>query len=164
MDIKALQEDVDDKKAELETLLYVGYFRHAYATILSIPRLQIYSYILAFVCLVSLLRQLALHLQYICGTGPADVPHEGGDDKVHVDEAALSPQGHRSVDYKTSKCEDRSWTSSSQQRWSVLGFTQYGSSCLEKDDDDFKNLSASLILCTASQSCAAAKRVHVDSK
>jgi len=33
-----------------------------------------------------------------------------------------------------------------------------------KDDDDFKNLSASLILCTASQSCAAAKRVHVDSK
>ena len=61
----------------------------------------------------------------------------------------LSPQGHRSVDYKTSKCEDRSWTSSSQQRWSVLGFTQYGSSCLEKDDDDFKNLSASLYLCAA---------------
>ena len=55
------------------------------------------------------------------------------------------PKDIRSVDFKTSKCEDRSWTSSSQQRWSVLGFTQYGSSCLEKDDDDFKNLSASLI-------------------
>ena len=26
----------------------------------------------------------------------------------------LSPQGHRSVDYKTSKCEDRRWTSSSR--------------------------------------------------
>ena len=46
----------------------------------------------------------------------------------------------------------------------ILGFTQYGSSCLEKDDDYLKNLSASPILCTASQSCAAAKRVHVDSK
>ena len=99
-----------------------------------------------------------LHLHYISGTGPADVPQDGGDDEAHVEvtgqddhveEAALSPQGHRSVDYKTSKCEDRSWTSSSQQRWSVLGFTQYGSSCLEKDDDDFKNLSASLYLCAA---------------
>ena len=59
------------------------------------------------------------------------------------------PKDIRSVDFKTSKCEDRSWTSSSQQRWSVLGFTQYGSSCLEKDDDDFKNLSASLYLCAA---------------
>ena len=81
--------------------------------------------------------------RYICikygTTGPADVPQDGGDDEAHVEvtgqddhveEAALSPQGHRSVDYKTSKCEDRSWTSSSQQRWSVLGFTQYGSSCL----------------------------------
>ena len=55
--------------------------------------------------------------------GPADVPHEGGDDEAHVEvtgqddhveEAALSPQGHRSVDYKTSKCEDRRWTSSSR--------------------------------------------------
>ena len=108
---------------------------------------------------LSLLRQLALYICIIYGTtGPADVPQDGGDDEAHVEvtgqddhveEAALSPQGHRSVDYKTSKCEDRSWTSSSQQRWSVLGFTQYGSSCLEKDDDDFKNLSASLYLCAA---------------
>ena len=70
------------------------------------------------------------------------------------------PKDIRSVDFKTSKCEDRSWTSSSQQRWSVLGFTQYGSSCLEKDDDDFKNLSASLI-CVYSRNCAAAKYAHV---
>ena len=61
-DIKALQEEVDDEKAEQETPLYVGYIRCMYATILSFPRLQIYTYILAFVCLVSLLRQLALQL------------------------------------------------------------------------------------------------------
>ena len=29
----------------------------------------------------------------------------------------------------------RSWTSSSSQRWSVLGFPQYGSSCLGRRDD-----------------------------
>ena len=73
---------------------------------------------------LSLLRQLALYICIIYGTtGPADVPHEGGDDEAHVEvtgqddhveEAALSPQGHRSVDYKTSKCEDRRWTSSSR--------------------------------------------------
>ena len=58
--MKALQKDVDDKKAERETLLYVGYIRHVCTTILSIPRMQIYEYILAFVCLVSYLRILAL--------------------------------------------------------------------------------------------------------
>ena len=42
---------MDDKKAERETLLYVGYIRHVCTTILSIPRMQIYEYILAFVCL-----------------------------------------------------------------------------------------------------------------
>ena len=56
VDIRTLQEDVDDKKAELETLLYVGYIRHVYTTILSIPRMQI-KYILAFVCVCLLLRQ-----------------------------------------------------------------------------------------------------------
>merc|ERR1711875_108520 len=70
------------------------------------------------------------------------------------------PKDNRSVDYKTSKCEDRSWTSSSQQRWSVLGFTQYGSSCLEKDDDDFKNLSASLI-CVQLKLCSGKMHTHV---
>ena len=40
---------MDDKKAEQETPVYVGYIRYAYATIFSIPRLQIYI-ILAFVC------------------------------------------------------------------------------------------------------------------
>merc|ERR1712025_1225005 len=45
-DIKALQEEVDDEKAEQETPLYVGYIRCMYATILSFPRLQIYPYIL----------------------------------------------------------------------------------------------------------------------
>ena len=40
-------------------------------------------------CLVA--QAIALHLHYICGTGPADVPHEGGDDEVHVDEPAFSP-------------------------------------------------------------------------
>ena len=59
------------------------------------------------------------------------------------------PKDIRSVDYKTSKCEDRSWTSSSQQRWSVLGFTQYGSSCLWKGDDDFKNCQLLSVLCAA---------------
>ena len=54
--MKALQKDVDDKKAERETLLYVGYIRHVCTTILSIPRMQIYEYILAFVCLALLLR------------------------------------------------------------------------------------------------------------
>merc|ERR1719347_659964 len=72
----------------------------------------------------------------------------------------MSCSGHRSVDYKTSKCEDRSWTSSSQQRWSVLGFTQYGSSCLEKDDDDYKNLSASLI-CVQLNLCSGKVHTHV---
>ena len=72
----------------------------------------------------------------------------------------LSPQGHRSVDYKTSKCEDRSWTSSSQQRWSVLGFTQYGSSCLWKGDDDLKNCQL-LSMYVCSRICAAAKCTHV---
>ena len=57
---------------------------------------------------LSLLRQLALYICIIYGTtGPADVPHEGGDDEAHVEvtgqddhveEAALSPQGLRSVD------------------------------------------------------------------
>ena len=56
--------------------------------------------------------------------------------------------------------EGRSWTSSSQQRWSVLGFTQYGSSCLEKDDDDFKNLSASLI-CVQLNLCSGKVHTHV---
>ena len=55
--MKALQKDVDDKKAERETLLYVGYIRHVCTTILFIPRMQIYEYILAFVCLALLLRQ-----------------------------------------------------------------------------------------------------------
>merc|ERR1712142_473584 len=32
--IKTLQEDVDDNKAEQETLLYVGYIRHVCTTIL----------------------------------------------------------------------------------------------------------------------------------
>ena len=50
---------------------------------------------------LSLLRQLALYICIIYGTtGPADVPHEGGDDEAHVevtgqddhvDEATLSP-------------------------------------------------------------------------
>merc|ERR1712142_302040 len=44
--VKALQEDVDDKKAELETRLYVGYIGCMYTTILSIPRMQI-NHILA---------------------------------------------------------------------------------------------------------------------
>ena len=48
--MKALQKDVDDKKAERETLLYVGYIRYVCTTILSIPRMQIFEYILAFVC------------------------------------------------------------------------------------------------------------------
>ena len=30
VDIKTLQEEVDDKKAELETRLYVGYIRHVF--------------------------------------------------------------------------------------------------------------------------------------
>ena len=108
---------------------------------------------------LSLLRQLALYICIIYGTtGPADVPQDGGDDEAHVEvtgqddhveEAAFSPQGHRSVDYKTSKCEDRSWTSSSQQRWSVLGFTQYGSSCLWKRDDELKNCQLLSVLCAA---------------
>ena len=29
-DIKTLQEEVDDEKAELETRLYVGYIRHVF--------------------------------------------------------------------------------------------------------------------------------------
>jgi len=58
--------------------------------------------------------------------------------------------------------EGRSWTSSSLFGGSVLGFPQYGSSCLWKDDD-FKNLSASLI-CVYSRNCAAAKYEHVYSK
>merc|ERR1712098_78974 len=93
---------------------------------------------LAFVCVCLLLRQLALHLHYICGTGPADVPHEGGDDEVRADEATLSPgtqkcgQGPANVKY-------RSWTSSSSRGGSVLGFPQYGSSCLQKDDDYVEN-------------------------
>merc|ERR1711872_320599 len=41
--IKTLQEDVDDEKAERETLLYVGYIHCMYATILFIPRMQIYT-------------------------------------------------------------------------------------------------------------------------
>jgi len=56
-----------------------------------------------------------------------------GGDELHVKEAGLPPQGHRRVD-KTSKCEDRSWTSSSSRGGSVLGFPQYGSSCLEKGE------------------------------
>ena len=32
-----------------------------------------------------------LHLHNISGMGPADVPHEGGDDEVRADEATLSP-------------------------------------------------------------------------
>ena len=88
---------------------------------------------------LSLLRQLALYICIIYGTtGPADVPQDGGDDEAHVEvtgqddhveEAALSPQGHRNVD-KTCKCQVRSWTSSSSRGGSVLGFPQYGSSCL----------------------------------
>ena len=63
-----------------------------------------FEYILAFVCVYLLLRQLA---RYICikygTTGPADVPQDGGDDEVHVevtgqddhaDDAGLPPQGH----------------------------------------------------------------------
>merc|ERR1712058_216807 len=41
--MKALQKDVDDKKAERETLLYVGYIRYICTTILFIPRMQIYE-------------------------------------------------------------------------------------------------------------------------
>jgi len=48
--------------------------------------------------------------------------------------------------------EGRSWTSSSLRGGSVLGFPQYGSSCLWKDDD-FKNLSASLI-CVQPKLCS----------
>ena len=99
--MKALQKDVDDKKAERETLLYVGYIRHVCTTILSIPRMQIYTIYISICMSCSLATAIARY---------------------------------------------------------------NGSSCLEKDDDYLKNLSASLILCTASQSCAAAKRVHVDSK
>ena len=40
---------------------------------------------------LSLAQAIALHLHYIYGTGPADVPHEGGDDEVRADEATLSP-------------------------------------------------------------------------
>ena len=56
--IKTLQEDVDDKKAERETLLHVGYIRHVcirlYYLFLECKFVQ---YILAFVCLALLLRQ-----------------------------------------------------------------------------------------------------------
>ena len=73
---------------------------------------------------------IALHLQYICGTGPADVPHEGGDDKVHVDEAAISPQGQQ-------KCGlwDQQMSSKKLDKFffpwrECTGIPQYGSSCL----------------------------------
>merc|ERR1712098_818530 len=51
----------DDKKAEQETPLYVGYIRYMYATILSISRMQIFEYILAFVCLALFAPAIALH-------------------------------------------------------------------------------------------------------
>ena len=133
-----------------------------YATILSIPRMQI-NHVLAFVCVLSRCSGNSTTFAIYKVRALLMSPMKEEMTKF-AQMKPLSPQGHRSVDYKTSKCDDRSWTSSSQQRWSVLGFTQYGSSCLEKDDDYLKNMSASLILCTASQSCAAAKRVHVDSK
>ena len=100
--MKALQKDVDDKKAERETLLYVGYIRHVCTIILSIPRMQIYTIYISICMSCSLATAISsLHLHYICGTGPAEVPHEGGDDEAHVevtgqddhvDEATLSPR------------------------------------------------------------------------
>ena len=39
----------DDKEAEQETRIYVGYIRYSYSTMLSIPSMQI-NHILAFVC------------------------------------------------------------------------------------------------------------------
>jgi len=54
VDMRTLQEDVDDKKAELETLLYI-------ANIL---------YILAFVCVCLFAPAKALHLHYIWYDGP----------------------------------------------------------------------------------------------
>jgi len=54
--------------------------------------------------------------------------------------------------------EGRSWTSSSLCGGSVLGFPQYGSSCLWKDDD-LKN--CQLLLSVCSRICAAAKYAHV---
>jgi len=85
-DIKTLQEEVDDEKAELETRLY-----NANKVYISIC-----------MCL-SLAQAIALHLHYIYGTGPADVPHEGGDDEVRADEATLSP-GTQKCGQRTSKC------------------------------------------------------------
>ena len=54
--------------------------------------------------------------------------------------------------------EGRSWTSSSLRGGSVLGFPQYGSSCLWKDDD-LKN--CQLLYSVCSRSCAAAMCTHV---
>ena len=76
-----------------------------------------------------------------------------GGDELHVEEAGLPHQGHRRVD-KTSKCEDRSWTSSSSRGGSVLGFPQYGSSCLWKRDDGVEELSASILFCVQPKLCS----------
>jgi len=86
--------------------------------------MQIYTKYISICMSCSLATAIARYICIIYGTmGPADVPQDGGDDEVHVevtgqddhaDDAGLPPQGHRSVDYKTSKCEDRRWTSSSR--------------------------------------------------
>ena len=68
------------------------------------------------------------------------------------------PRDNRSVDYRTSKCQVRSWTSSSSRGGSVLALLQYGSSCLQKNDD-LKN--CQLLNSVCSRICAAAKCTHV---
>jgi len=78
---------------------------------------------------LSLAQAIALHLHYIYGTGPADVPHEGGDDEVRADEATLSPG--------TQKCglQDQQMLRKKLDKFffpwrECTGIPQYGSSCL----------------------------------
>jgi len=102
--------------------------------------------------------------------GPADVPHEGGDDEAHVEvtgqddhveeAAALSPQGHRNVDYKTSKCRRQKldrfffpW----RECTGILPVRQF----LPLDGRRVEELSASFSCCVYSRICAAAKYTHV---
>ena len=59
--------------------------------------------------------------------------------------------------------EGRSWTGSSLRGGSVLGFPQYGSSCLWKDDD-LKNCQLLCLFCVQPKLCSGKVHTRVQNK
>jgi len=129
-----------DKKAEQEMLLLIANIYH----------------ILAFVCLALVAQAISTTFAINMVRALLMSPKKEMKKFTRMKPHSL-PRDNRSVDYRTCKCQGRSWTSSSSCGGSVLGFPQYGSSCLWMEEE-LKNCQLLSMFCVQPKLCSG--KVH----